>query len=159
MWSLRNHGGYTLLMQFCSMASPTLQLCFVKCSVYLFVDFQKNMQSNQSVFASRPLFFSPKPSRMKMLIFQPPNNPTPSENGRSGLKKQRGFKGSFVRVIKRPPLLIFTSFVCYLRQLYFGMYSASHFSYSLKSSFATYAHLFNTEKNHSSIEKLRLWIT
>ena len=41
MWSLRNHGGYTLLMQFCSMASPTLQLCFVKCSVYLFVDFQK----------------------------------------------------------------------------------------------------------------------
>ena len=91
----------------------------LKCSVYLFVDFPKNMQSNQSVFASRPLFFSPKPSRMKMLIFQPPNNLTPSENGRRGLKKQRGFKGSFVRVIKRLPLLIFTSFVCHLRQLYF----------------------------------------
>ena len=59
----------------------------LKCSVYLFVDVQKNMQSNQSVFASRPLFFSPKPSRMKMLIFQPPNNLTPSENGRRGLKK------------------------------------------------------------------------
>ena len=157
MWSLRNHGGYTLLMQFCSMASPTLQLCFVKCSVYLFVDFQKNMQSNQSVFASRPLFFSPKPSRMKMLIFHPPNNPTPSENGRRGLEKQRGFKGSFVRVIKRPPLLIFTSFVCYLRQLYFAMYTESNFSYSEKSSSATYAHFFNTEKNRSSIEKLRLW--
>ena len=24
MWSLRNHGGYTLLMQFCSMTSPAL---------------------------------------------------------------------------------------------------------------------------------------
>ena len=132
----------------------------LKCSVYLFVDVQKNMQSNQSVFASRPLFFSPKPSRMKMLIFQPPNNLTPSENGRRGLKKQRGFKGSFALVIKRPPLLSFTCFVCcYLRQLYFAMYTVSNFSCSLKSSSATYAHLFNTEKNRSSIEKLRLWIT
>ena len=159
MWSLRNHGGYTLLVQFCSITSPILETLLLLSARCISVDFQKNMQSNQSVFASRPLFFSPKPSRMKMLIFHPPNNPTPSENGRRGLKKQRGFKGSFVRVIKRPPLLIFTSFVCYLRQLYFGMYSASHFSYSLKSSFATYAHLFNTEKNRSSIEKLRLWIT
>ena len=131
----------------------------LKCSVYLFVDVQKNMQSNQSVFASRPLFFSPKPSRMKMLIFQPPNNLTPSENGRRGLKKQRGFKGSFARVIKRLPQLIFTSFVCHLRQLYFAVYTVSNFSDSLKSSSATYAHLFNTEKNRSSIEKLRLWVT
>ena len=104
--------------------------------IYLLI-FKKNMQSNQSVFASRPLFFLPKPSRMKMLIFQPPNNLTPSENGRRGLKKQRGFKGSFARVIKRPPLLIFTSFVCYLRQLYFAMYTVSNFSYSVKSSSAT----------------------
>ena len=64
-----------------------------------------------------------------------------------------------MRVIKRPPLLIFTSFVCYLRQLYFAMYAVSNFSYSLKSSFATYAHLFNKEKNRFSIEKFRLWIT
>ena len=35
----------------------------------------------------------------------------------------------------------------------------SNFSYSVKSSSATYAHLFNTEKNRSSIEKLRLWFT
>ena len=93
-----------------------------------------------------------------MLIFQPSNNLTPSENGRRGLKKQRGFKGS-----KRPPLLIFTSFVCYLRQLYFAMYTESNFSssnfYSLKSSSVTYVHLFNTEKNRSSIEKLRLLLT
>ena len=95
---------------------------------------------------------------MKMLIFHPPNNPTPSENGRRDLKKQRGLKGSFVRVIKRPLLLIFTSFVCYLRQLYFAMYTESNFSYSEKSLSATYAHLFNTEKNRSSTEKLRLWI-
>ena len=117
MWSLRNHGGYTLLMQFCSMASPTLQLCFVKCSVYLFVDFQKNTQANQSVFASRPLPFLSEPIRMKMLIFQPPNILTPSENGRRGLEKQRGFKRSFARVIERPPLLILSAFVCYVRQL------------------------------------------
>ena len=64
-----------------------------------------------------------------------------------------------MRVIKRPPQLIFTSFVCYLRQLYFAMDAESNFSYSLKSSSATYAHLFNTEKNRSSIEKLRMWIT
>ena len=68
-----------------------------------------------------------------------------------------------MRVIKRPPLLIFTSFVCYLRQLYFAMYTESNFSssnfYSLKSSSVTYVHLFNTEKNRSSIEKLRLLLT
>ena len=127
--------------------------------MHLFVDFQKNVQSNQFVFASRPLPFSPKPSRLKMLIFQPPNILTPSENGRRGLKKKRGFKRSFARVIKRPPLSIFTSFVCYLRQLYFAMYTESNFSYSVKSSSVTYARLFNSEKNHSSIEKLRLWIT
>ena len=62
-------------------------------------------------------------------------------------------------VVKRPPLLIFTSFVFYLGQLYFAVYTESNFSYSLKSSSATYAHLFNTDKNRSSIEKLRLWIT
>ena len=126
--------------------------------IYLLI-FKKNMQSNQFVFASRPLPFSPKPSRLKMLTFQPPNNLTPSENGRRGLKKQRGLKGSFARVIKRPPLLIFTSFVCYLKQLYFVMYTESNFSYISKSSSVTYARLFNLEKNHSSIEKLRLWIT
>ena len=122
--------------------------------------FKKKMQSNQSVFASRPLPFSPKPSRLKMLIFQPPNILTPSENGRRGFKKQRGFKGSFALVIKRPlRLLSFTSIVCYLRQLCFTMYTESNFSYSLKSSSVTYAHLFNTEKNRFSTEKLRLWIT
>ena len=61
-----------------------------------------------------------------------------------------------MRVIKRPPLLILTSFVCYLRQLYFAVYTVSNFSYSLKSSSVTFVHLFNTEKNRSSIEKLRL---
>ena len=114
------------------------KLCFVKCSVYLLVDFQKNMQLNQSVSASRPLPFAAKPSRLKMLTFQPPNILTPSEKGQRGLKKKRGFKGSFALVIKRPPrLLTFASFVCYLRQLCFAMYTESNFSYSLESSSAT----------------------
>ena len=132
----------------------------LKCSVYLFVDVQKNMESNQSVFASRPLFFSLKLNQVVWKCWYFSLNLTPFENGRRGLMKKRGFKGSFALVIKRPCLLIFTCFVrCYLRQLYFGIYTVSNFSYSLKSISATYAHLFNTEKNRSSIEKLRLWVT
>ena len=75
------------------------------------------------------------------------------------LEEVVGIQGIVFHVTKRPRLLIFTSFVCYLRQLYFAMYTELNFSYSLKSSSATYAHLFNTEKNRSSIEKLRMWIT
>ena len=56
------------------------------------------------------------------------------------LEEVTGIQGIFARVIKRPPLLIIISFVCYLRQLYFAR---SSFSYSLKSS--------------SAMEKLGLW--
>ena len=68
------------------------------------------------VFASRPLPFPPKPIRMKMLIFQPPNILTPLENGRRSLKKQRGFKISLCVCNKNTfPNSFLTFLVCYLR--------------------------------------------
>ena len=115
------HGELTkswwLQMQFCGMTTNLRNFALLSAlSIYLLI-FKKNMQANQSVFASRPLPFLSEPIRMKMLIFQPPNILSPSENGRRGLEKQRGFKRSFARVIERPPLLILSSFVCYVRQL------------------------------------------
>lgn len=44
------------------------KLCFVRCSVHLFVAFQKNIQANQSVFESQPPPFPPKAIRMKIWI-------------------------------------------------------------------------------------------
>ena len=153
MWSLRNHGGYTLLMQFCSMTSPALSARCIYLLMFKKICSQINLCSRLDRYSSHQ-----NQGVWKCWYFS--LNLTPSENGRRGFKKKRGFKGSFALVIKRPCLLIFTCFVCcYLRQLHFGMYTVSNFSYSLKSISATYAHLFNTEKNRSSIEKLRLWVT
>ena len=112
------------------------------------------------MFASRPLPFSLKPIRIKVLIFQPPYIFTPLENGWRSLKKQRGFKRSLCACNKKASAIDF----CYLRQLKFAkardfaMYTESNFSYSVRSSSAKNARLFNTEENRSFIEKLGLWL-
>ena len=64
------------------------------------------------------------------------------------------------RVIKRPPLSIFSFFAFYLRHFKFAkardfaIYTESNFSYSVKSSLATNARFFNKEENRSFIKKV-----
>ena len=77
---------------------------------------------------------------------------------KTSLEKVAGIQGIVSACNKKASSTTdFYFFFFYLRQLYFAMYTESNSSYSEKSSSATYAHFFNTEKNRSSIEKLRLW--
>ena len=132
--------------------------------IYLLL-FKKNL--SQVCVRVRPLPFPPNPIRMKMLIFQPPNILTPLENGRRSLKKQRDSKDGCACIIKRPflsPIYFFFFCLLLMRQLKFAkvrdfaINTGSNFSYSVKSSSATCASVFNTEENRSFLKTLGFWL-
>ena len=161
MWSLRNHGGYTLVMQFCSMTSTSCNLRNVallsaRCIYLLFS--KKYAIKSVYVGVSTATLLTKTKVVWKCGYFSL-RHLYAVWKWKTRLEEVAAIQGIVCACNKKAPLLIFTSFVCYLRQLCFVMYTESNFSYSVKSSYVTYVRLFNTEKNRSSIEKLRLWIT
>lgn len=133
--SFQNHSGFTLSEVLLRHDFTNLRNCSVKCSVYLLVAFQKK-KPKQSLCSRLYRYPNrPKPFRMQMLIFQPPNIlKTPLENRCRSLKKQRGFKRSLCACNKKASPIDFYFFVCYLRQLKFA--KARDFAIHTESNFS-----------------------
>ena len=146
------------------MTSPALETALLSARCIYWLLFKKTPKQS---LCSRLYRYPnrPKPFRMQMLIFQPPNIlKTPVQNGCRSLKKQRGFKRSLCACIKIASPIDISSFVCYLRQFNFAkardfaIHTESNFSYCVKSSSATNACHLNTEENRSFIKKLGMWL-